>query len=102
MPDLYGSLRLTGDCIEWQVHSDLLLSIAIDGDEGYIDVNRGLFHWHPSTEDVWDELLRIGKRGNVLIIRKTPLHTELYYSGPKENCPAPKRRCFDRLYRFGT
>ena len=50
-------------------------------------INTDITHWHPDSNEIYDEICRIGKRGNVLVIKKNLLGETVLYMGEKEKCP---------------
>lgn len=57
-------------------------------------------HWHPEQEDIYDEVCKIGLKGNVLVIRKNLFFTSTIYMGKEELCPysSKKRWSWGRIY----
>jgi hypothetical protein len=46
-----------------------------------------MMHWHPDADDMIDELYTLGKKGNMLVLKKSLWGTSVFYSGPSENFP---------------
>lgn len=102
-PDLRGEIALEDDLIIWRVTSALTLDIAVSYKDTYVGVNGALHHWHPDEDDIYDDLCAIGKRGNILVIRKTLASSEVFYSGAaSEYRFSPNKKWhWGRLYYFG-
>lgn len=61
-----GQLSLNNDWLIWKLSDTVILKITIDIHEGYIAVysfdgktEKPLTHWHPETEEIYDDLLKI-------------------------------------------
>ena len=107
--DICGKIELIidkhGDYIMWELYSNLLLNIGLDDGEGYIDVNNGLFHWHPENQYIYEDLCKIGIRGHILVIKKSFLYSTIFYMGPADKYKFnknKKRHGIGRLYYFGN
>ena len=96
-PDLCGEYELTEnrDGIRWRVREDIQITLGVDPRDCYIGVDRllngklpiGITHWHPTVYEIYDEVCKIGKRGNVLVLRATAMSGAVLYSGSKADCP---------------
>ena len=92
-PDLCGEYALTedGESIRWRVREDIQITLGY----GYISAERlllgkiesGITHWHPTPFEMYDEVCKIGRRGNVLVLRRRAGSSAVLYSGRKEDCP---------------
>ena len=92
-PDLCGEFDLTedGESIRWRVREDIQITLGY----GYISAERlllgkiesGITHWHPTPFEMYDEVCKIGRRGNVLVLRRRVGSGAVLYSGRKEDCP---------------
>ena len=95
--DLCGEYALTEDAesIRWRVREDIQIILEVDPHDCYMSVERLLFgkiesgitHWHPSAHEIYDEVCKIGRRGNVLVLRARAGSGAVLYSGRKEDCP---------------
>ena len=96
-PDLCGEFELTedGQGIRWRIREDIQITLGVDLRDCYIGVDKLLFgkiesgitHWHPTEYEIYDEVCKIGKRGNVLVLRARAGSGAVLYSGRKEDCP---------------
>ena len=106
-PDLCGTFELAGDegNIIWDLHENIRIEIGVDPRDCYFGVSEMLFgevesgitHWHPTVFEIYDEVCRVGKRGNVMVLRSTASGGTLMYSGSKADCPYSP----DKKYLFG-
>ena len=109
-PDLCGEYELTEnrDGICWRIREDIQITLGVDPRDGYIGVDRllngklpiGITHWHPTVYEIYDEVCKIGKRGNVLVLRATAMSGAVLYSGSKDECPyqPDKKYLFAKYY----
>ena len=96
-PDLCGEYALTedGEFICWRIREDIQITLGVDPHDCYMSVERLLFgkiesgitHWHPFAHEIYDEVCKIGQRGNVLVLRARAGSGAVLYSGRKEDCP---------------
>lgn len=105
-PDLCGNFELTEnkDGIRWRIREDIQISLGY----GYIGVEKLLFgkveseitHRHPAQHEIYDEVCKIGKRGNVLVLRARAGSGTVLYSGSKDECPykPDKKILFGKYY----
>ena len=108
--DLCGEYALTDDggLICWRVREDIQITLGVDPHDCYMSVERLLFgkiesgitHWHPYAHEIYDEVCKIGRRGNVLVLRARAGSGAVLYSGRKEDCPykPDKKILFGKYY----
>jgi len=110
-PALCGEFELTEDqeSIRWRIREDIQITLGVSSCDGYISAERLLFgkieseitHWHPSAVDMYDEVRKIGRRGNVLVLRTRGGSGAMLYSGKKEDCPyQPDRKVLLGRYYY--
>ena len=84
----------------------IVISIDFDYEECLITVSKQLFkgksdlpitHLDTTEYEIYDKVCNIGKRGNVLVIRKLLFYDKILYIGPKKDCPYSE----DKKYLFG-
>ena len=96
-PDLHSVPELYNDMVIWHLYKDAYIEASCYGKDTYINIAsasllRGSFmHWHPDEKDMVDELYTLGKKGNLLVLKKSLLGTSTFYAGPPENCPLTDR-----------
>ena len=96
-PDLCGEFELTEDRqgIRWRIREDIQITLGVDLRDCYIGVDKlllgkiesGITHWHPTEYEIYDEVCKIGKRGNVLVLRARAGSGAVLYSGSRDECP---------------
>lgn len=98
MPGLHSMPELEGDALIWRLYGDAYVYVYSDGQDVCIDFvsdrvyGGSLYHWHPDHEDLLEILYTLGKKGNIVVIGKSLLATQLLYMGAPEGCPLPNRR----------
>ncbi len=109
-PDLCGHFELLSDDgnIVWNLYDNICIEIGVEPTDCYVGVFKmrfdkgksGLTHWHPTSFEIYSEVCKIGKRGNVMILRTFASSGGVLYIGSKEDCPYPKskRYLFGKLY----
>lgn len=107
--DLCGDYHIVDDGnIEWDLYDSIQIEIGVDPGDCYLSVNKKVFgkieseitHWHPTMFEIYDEVCKMGKRGNVLIIRTFLSGAGVLYMGAQENCPYKKhtKQLFGKIY----
>ena len=108
-PDLCGHFELLSDNgnIIWDLYDNIRIENGVDHGDCYLGISKmmfgkvesGLTHWHPTAFEIYNEVSKIGKRGNLMIVR-TFASGGVLYVGTKEDCPYPKskRYLFGKLY----
>ena len=101
-PDLCGRFELdkSAGSITWNLFENIVIEIGVDSPECYIGINKShggkvggeITHLHPSVFEIYDEICKIGKRGNVTVLRTSPVGSALLYAGRKDVCPYPREK----------
>lgn len=92
-PDLHSIPQLYDTVLEWHLYKNAYVqAYCDDGDTSIEIISNSLFcgsimHWHPEEEDMVDTLYALGKKGNLLVLKKMLLMTSIFYSGPSESFP---------------
>lgn len=95
-PKLCGQYKITekGN-IEWDLYENVRIDISVNPDDCYLGVIKialgktsdGITHWHPSNYEIYNEICKIGRQGNVLVIRSNYHSSKVLYMGDEANCP---------------
>ena len=97
-PDLHSHPVLHDNILVWHLYKNAYVqafcnngdtSIDIIGDSMFAD---SFMHWHPDEDDMISELYTLGKKGNMLVLKKSLFGTSIFYSGPSESFPRPDKR----------
>lgn len=101
-PDLCGRFELdkSAGSITWNLSENIVIEIGVGTPECYIGVNKShggkvggeITHLHPSVFEIYDEICKIGRRGNVTVLRASPVGSALLYAGRKDVCPYPREK----------
>lgn len=92
-PDLHSSPKLYDNVLVWHLYENAYVQAFCNNGDTSIDIigssvwTGSIMHWHPDEEDMVDELYTLGKKGNILVLKKSLLSTSTFYSGPSENFP---------------
>lgn len=109
-PDLCGKFELLSDNgnIIWDLYDNIRIEIGVEPNDCYLGVSKmlfgkvesGLTHWHPTAFEIYNEVCKIGKRGNVMVLRTFASGGGVLYIGNKKDCPyqKDKRYLFAKLY----
>lgn len=111
-PGLRGSFEIIeNESICWDLSSDIQIEIFVAPEDCYILINKkcsdeslkGITHWHPTIFEIYEDVCKIGMRGNILVLRSFMGRTDVVYMGEKENCPYlnGKRPLLGKLYLEG-
>ena len=93
---LHSLPKIKNDVITWELYDNIFVEASISEYDTIIDILRknvlhgSYMHWHPDVEEMYEELYNIGKKGNILVLRKLFTGTEIYYLG------APDKYRFDK------
>ena len=102
-PDLHSQPELHDETLIWPLYKNAYIqAFCHDGDTSIDIINNAIFsgsmmHWHPDEDDMIDELYTLGKKGNMLVLKKSLLGTSIFYSGSSENFPSTEKT----LLHFG-
>ena len=97
LPDLHSVPQLQDQVLVWPLYPNAYVQAYCQEGDCYIGIQanslfRGeLIHWHPEEAELLDRLYALGKRGNILILKKTLLGTQTFYMGPADACPLSQK-----------
>ena len=109
-PGLCGYFELLSEDgnIIWNLYDGIRIELSVDSYDCYLGVMKMLFgkveseltHWHPTAFEIYNEVCKIGKCGNVMIVRTFASGGGVLYIGNKEDCTYQKnkRYLFGKLY----
>lgn len=90
-PDIHSMPELKDDVIKWNVYEDVLIKARVDEYDTIIELIgkndlRDLdTHWHPEHDEIYDNLIELGKKGNVIVLKKRFENLDVLYIGDEEN-----------------
>ncbi len=110
-PDLCGKFELSDDekNIVWMLYENIKIEIAVDSQDCYFGISEQLLgkneipitHWHPTMFEIYNEVYKVGKRGNVLVLRSIGDSGAFLYSGSKKDCPySPDKKHLSGKYYY--
>lgn len=75
MQDLHSTPELDGEILIWKLYENAYVRAYCDSYDTYIGIistSRSCpsTHWHPDEDDMFDELYSLGKKGNILVLKK--------------------------------
>lgn len=75
MPDLHSIPELDGEILIWKLYENAYVRAYCDSYDTCIDIISASpscpsTHWHPDEEDMFDQLYSLGKKGNVLVLKR--------------------------------
>ena len=97
-PVLHSQPELHDETLIWPLYKNAYIqAFCYDGDTSVHIIGSSVFsgsimHWHPDENDMIDELYALGKKGNMLVLKKSLLGTSVFYTGLAEDFPLPDRR----------
>lgn len=111
--DLCGKFELDDkkEFITWDLCDNYRIMLSVTEEDGYFAVckpTRGglreITHWHPENYEIYEDVCRIGTRGNIAVIRTYLTGSSLIYAGHREECPYQqgKKRLFGKYYYIET
>lgn len=74
--NLLSKPELNGDVLTWKLFSNAYVRAYCNSYDTCIEIiiNNDILgfstHWHPDEEDMFDELYSLGKKGNILVLKK--------------------------------
>ena len=94
IPDLCGTFTIENEnCLRWDLWEDYCLSVGVNRREACVALEKAsrfrwqITHWHTDNDDILEELMSIGKKGNLLVVRQGWLWESVVHMGPEEECP---------------
>ena len=87
---LHSFPKIENDTIIWELYNNICVEASISEYDTIIDiVNKNMLHgsymhWHPDVEEMYEELYNLGKKDNILVLRKSLSGTQVYYLGSPE------------------
>ena len=102
-PDLHSLPKLYDNSIIWHLYKNAYVHAYCNGADSFIEILGGdgftgsLMRQHLDEDELFKELYTLGKKGNMLVLKKSLFGTSVFYSGPAETFPLTDRR----LLHFG-
>ena len=108
-PGLCGEFKATeSGMIYWDLGNGFVVKIGVDTRDCYIEVDKKIFkkgqweltHWHPTNDEIYEEVCNLGMEGNVLVIRTVWGGASVLYMGDEKGCPYSEdtKKFFGKVY----
>ena len=100
MPNLHSVPELDGEILIWELYQNAYIRAYCDSYDTCIEIiststSCPLIHWHPDENVMLDELYSLGKKGNILVLKRffMGMGTSVFYLGePEKYCFSPQRK----------
>ena len=96
--DLHSLPELHDSVLIWKLYKNAYIQAFCHNGDAVIDiVGDSLFTgsfmcWHPEEYTMVDELYALGKKGNLLVLKKSLLDTSIFYQGPSNEYALSENR----------
>lgn len=104
-PDLHSTPELDGEILIWKLYNNAYIRAYCDSYDTCIEIistspHCPSMHWHPDEADMLNELYALGKKGNVLVLKRFLMGTGAFYIGEPEKYRFNKNKkwYFGRLF----
>lgn len=97
-PDLHSLPKLYDNSLIWHLYKNAYIHTYCNNEDATVEIFSGdgfsgsLMRWRFDEDEVVSELYTLGKKGNMLVLKKSLLGTSTFYSGPSENFLLSDRR----------
>ena len=91
--DLHSIPQIHDNILIWPLYKNAYVQAFCNEGDTSIDIvsnsvfSGSMIHWHPDQADMIDELYNLGKKGNMLVLKKSLLGTSIFYSGQADRFP---------------
>ena len=98
--DLRCVPQLDGQLLFWKLYKDASVFVQCSDDTAHIEivndrlVQDTVIQWTLPKDQALRQLLALGKRGHMLVIKKTIHATEVFYLGPPDQFPLQQQQPF--------
>ena len=97
-PDLHSLPKLFDNSLIWHLYKNAYVHACCNGADSFIEIFGGdgftgaLMRQRLHEDEMVSELYALGKKGNMLVLKRNLFGTSTFYSGPSESFPLPDRR----------
>lgn len=94
--DLHSVPELDGEILIWKLYKDAYIRAYCDDYDFFIEINSDsplsgeLTHWHPEEDEICNQLYTLGKKGNILVLKKVHSDYDIEYLGEAD------KYCFNK------
>ena len=92
-PDLHSLPKLYDNSLIWHLYKNAYIHACCNGIDSFIEIFGGdgftgsLMRQRLDEDEMVNELYTLGKKGNMLVLKKSLFGTSVFYSGPAEAFP---------------
>lgn len=85
--DLHSVPEMNGEILIWRLYKNAYIKAYCDGYDSCIEIisdspwKGQLTHWHPEEDEIFNYLYTLGKKGNILVLKKVLSHYDIIYIG---------------------
>ena len=96
-PDLHSLPKLYDNSLIWHLYKNAYIHACCNGADSFIEIFSGdgftgsLMRQRLDEDEMFNELYTLGKKGNMLVLKKSLFGTSVFYSGPSESFPLTDR-----------
>lgn len=97
-PDLHSLPELYDNSLIWHLYINAYIHACCNGVDSFLEITGGdgssgpLMRQRLDEDEMVDELYTLGRKGNMLVLKKSLFGTSTFYSGPSEHFPLSDRR----------
>ncbi len=97
-PNVHSLPKLYDNSLIWHLYKNAYIHACCNGVDSFIEIFGGdgftgsLMRQRLDEDEMVNELYTLGKKGNILVLKKSLFGTSVFYSGPSETFPLPDRR----------
>ena len=97
-PDLHSIPKLYDNSLIWHLYKNAYIHACCNGADSFIEFFSGdgftgsLMRQRLDEDEMLNELCALGKKGNMLVLKKSLFGTSVFYSGPSETFPLTDRK----------
>ena len=98
--DLHSIPEIHENELIWHLYKNAYVRAYCDSYDACIEIisteyfNNNLIHWHPDECEMFEELYSLGKKGNMLVLKKPLFGTSVFFKGSLEEYPFSHKREF--------
>lgn len=98
--DLHSVPKVYDNSLIWHLYKNGYIHACCNGEDSVIEIFCGdgftgsLLRQRLHEEEMVGELYALGKKGNMLVLKRSLFGTSVFYAGPAESDPLPDRRPF--------
>lgn len=98
--ELHSAPELYDNVLIWHLYKDAYIQAVCDAGNTKVEIvshsllQGTLIHWYPEEGKLMGQLCALGKRGNLLVLKKSLFETGIFFLGPPEKFPVSEKQPF--------